>query len=97
MSNFQLSKFYIYKRQKYYLNKPACNFNIKISSNSIITISEKKTLQLLKDTLFIISDIDHGIFNYDKFNRFNFYSVEEKYKVVSETLSSIISKNKMFN
>ncbi|NSW44442.1 MAG: acetate--CoA ligase family protein [Bacteroidales bacterium] len=36
MSNFQLSKFYFYTGPSYYLNKPACVFNVYISSKSSI-------------------------------------------------------------
>lgn len=46
MNNFQLSKFYFYTGPNYYLNKPACIFNLYISSKSTIKTFEEEVFKI---------------------------------------------------
>jgi len=77
MSNFQLSKFYFYTGPSYYLNKPACVFNIYISNKSSLndfvdevykefpSLKNKKTydvVDLFAETLVAVLKMDIDLF-----------------------------------
>ena len=103
MENFQLSKFYFYTGPSYYLNKPACVFNLYISSNSTIktyeeevfkifpSIKNKKApdiVELYAETLMAILKMDIDLF----INHYNISTDGDEYVIAVEYLDKGTTK-----
>lgn len=103
MDNFQLSKFYFYTGPSYYLNKPACVFNLYISSNSTIKTFEEEVfkifpfiknkkapdiVELFAETLMAILKMDIDLF----INHYNISTDGDEYVVAVEYLDKGTTK-----